>query len=82
MMADPKLVDAIRWARESAAFHAESDAALAGRLKTLADAAEGALSEREERDKLSRALAAKDEAMGELFRRLDAAGVDYSDLVS
>lgn len=31
--------------------------------------------------RLSRALRAKDEAMGELFRRLDAAGVDCSDLI-
>lgn len=32
--------------------------------------------------KLRRALDAKDKAMGELFERLDKAGVDYSDLMS
>jgi hypothetical protein len=39
-------------------------------------------SERREREKLSRALRQKDEAMGVLFDRLAKAGVDCSDLVS
>ncbi|MCF8533854.1 MAG: hypothetical protein K9G48_12680 [Reyranella sp.] len=39
-------------------------------------------SEREARSTVEKALARKDEAMGVLFKRLDAAGVDYSDLLS
>lgn len=38
--------------------------------------------EREAREKCSSALRQKDEAMGELFRRLHAARVDCSDLIS
>lgn len=38
--------------------------------------------EREAREKCSAALREKDEAMGELFRRLKAANVDCSDLIS
>lgn len=38
-------------------------------------------SEREARQKLDRALRAKDEAMGTLFKRLTAIGVDCSDLI-
>ena len=38
--------------------------------------------ERDAREKSDRALRGKDEAMGELFRRLQAAGLDVSDLVS
>lgn len=39
-------------------------------------------SEREARQKTEAALRQKDAAMSELFRRLDQAGVDYSDLIS
>jgi hypothetical protein len=39
------------------------------------------LGEREARDKALAALRAKNEAMGVLFDRLRAAGIDYSDLV-
>lgn len=35
-----------------------------------------------EAQKLGKFLREKDEAMGVLFKRLDAAGVDYSDLIS
>lgn len=37
--------------------------------------------EQEARSRLDHALREKDEAMSELFRRLDAFGVDYSDLI-
>ncbi len=40
------------------------------------------LGERKERQKCSDALRAKDAAMGVLFERLNAAGVDCSDLIS
>lgn len=38
--------------------------------------------ERDARIKLDTALREKDDAMGELFNRLNQAGVDYSDLLS
>lgn len=39
------------------------------------------VSEQEARFKLDAALRQKDDAMGKLFERMKAAGVDYSDLI-
>lgn len=53
----------------------EASAAIIGLINIV-------ISEREARHKLEAALTAKDKAMGVLFERLSAAGVDYSDLIS
>ena len=49
--------------------------------RTIEQAANERASERDEVEKLSRALRQKDEAMGVLFDRLRAADVDYEDLL-
>lgn len=50
--------------------------------RAISQAANERASERDEVEKLSRALRQKDEAMGVLFDRMRAADVDYSDLLS
>ncbi len=59
----------------------ETAAALAGLQQRLVVAERERDGEREAREKLDRAYQQKDQAMGELFRRLDRAGVDCSDLI-
>ena len=57
----------------------KGDAALEAVIEDLFRKLEG---EREARHKCEVALTAKDKAMGVLFERLNAAGVDCSDLIS
>lgn len=57
----------------------DENAELRERVRTLTSEVEG---EREARSRLDNCLRQKDAAMGELFRRLDAANVDCSDLIS
>ncbi|MCC2649901.1 MAG: hypothetical protein K0R61_13 [Microvirga sp.] len=72
--------------RSSAEWHANRDRPHSATIDRDAIAAIERLiaerdGEREARHKVEKALAAKDEAMGVLFERLAAAGVDCSDLI-
>lgn len=69
-----KMLHALPFADNEAGL--DETAQLIRRLKAELDG------ERNARHVAEKCLRNKDEAMGELFKRLDAAGVDYSDLIS
>lgn len=69
------LMDDIRWCVEEG----EKPVDWLGRVTQLGEELEA---ERAARDRLNEVLTQKDNAMGVLFDRMKAAGVDYDDLIS
>lgn len=77
--AKPLTAEDVQHASELRNNHSYPNARWVATIEALQAEIEG---EREARNRLDNALRAKDAAMGELFKRLSAAGVDYSDLLS
>jgi len=73
---------AVSPASVAAGSRAQVENVLQMALEDIARLGRAAASERDAREKMDDALRRKDRAMSVMFKRLDKAGVDYSDLIS